>query len=137
MSGSFLVTFPVLLPVTFPVIFEYISYSPIIYNIFFALLLFSYVFTIFFVHFYTFCTIFVGVDNPPPLPTNTVTKRVYLRSYCCSIWKPWQHPIPCDNLFAARILSCCFFINIHTNSWFPIQIQISVPHFRNSGKNLM
>lgn len=114
-----------------------ISYSPIIYNIFFDLLLLSYVFTIFFVHFYTFCTIFAGVDNPPPLPTNTVTKRVYLRSYCCSIWKPWQHPIPCDNLFAARILSCCFFINIHTNSWFPIQIQISVPHFRNSGKNLM
>lgn len=135
MSGSFLVSFPVMLPVTFPVMFE--SYSPIIYNLFFDLLLLSYVFTIFFVYFYTICTIFAGVDNQPPLPTNTVTKRVYLRSYCCSIWKPWQHPIPCDNLFAARILSCCFFINIHTNSWFPIQIQISVPHFRNSGKNLM
>ena len=135
MSGSFLVSFPVMLPVTFPVMFE--SYSPIIYNLFFDLLLLSYVFTIFFVYFYTICTIFAGVDNQPPLPTNTVTKRVYLRSHCCSIWKPWQHPIPCDNLFAARILSCCFFINIHTNSWFPIQIQISVPHFRNSGKNLM
>lgn len=129
MSGSFLVSFPVM--------FESSSYSPIIYNLFFDLLLLSYVFTIFFVYFYTICTIFAGVDNQPPLPTNTVTKRVYLRSYCCSIWKPWQHPIPCDNLFAARILSCCFFINIHTNSWFPIQIQISVPHFRNSGKNLM
>lgn len=137
MSGSFLVSFPVMLPVTFPVMFESPSYSPIIYNLFFDLLLLSYVFTIFFVYFYTICTIFAGVDNQPPLPTNTVTKRVYLRSYCCSIWKPWQHPIPCDNLFAARILSCCFFINIHTNSWFPIQIQISVPHFRNSGKNLM
>lgn len=137
MSGSFLVSFPVMLPVTFPVMFESSSYSPIIYNLFFDLLLLSYVFTIFFVYFYTICTIFAGVDNQPPLPTNTVTKRVYLRSYCCSIWKPWQHPIPCDNLFAARILSCCFFINIHTNSWFPIQIQISVPHFRNSGKNLM
>ena len=137
MSGSFLVSFPVMLPVTFPVMFESSSYSPIIYNLFFDLLLLSYVFTIFFVYFYTICTIFAGVDNPPPLPTNTVTKRVYLRSHCCSIWKPWQHPIPCDNLFAARILSCCFFINIHTNSWFPIQIQISVPHFRNSGKNLM
>ena len=137
MSGSFLVSFPVMLPVTFPVMFESSSYSPIIYNLFFDLLLLSYVFTIFFVYFYTICTIFAGVDNQPPLPTNTVTKRVYLRSHCCSIWKPWQHPIPCDNLFAARILSCCFFINIHTNSWFPIQIQISVPHFRNSGKNLM
>lgn len=137
MSGSFLVSFPVMLPVTFPVMFESSSYSPIIYNLFFDLLLLSYVFTIFFVYFYTICTIFAGVDNQPPLPTNTVTKRVYLRSYCCSIWKPWQHPIPCDNLFAARILSCCFFINIHTNSWFPIQIQTSVPHFRNSGKNLM
>lgn len=137
MSGSFLVSFPVMLPVTFPVMFESYPYSPIIYNLFFDLLLLSYVFTIFFVYFYTICTIFAGVDNQPPLPTNTVTKRVYLRSYCCSIWKPWQHPIPCDNLFAARILSCCFFINIHTNSWFPIQIQISVPHFRNSGKNLM
>ena len=137
MSGSFLVSFPVMLPVTFPVMFE--SYhNHLCFSIsFYDSLSLSYVFTIFFVYFYTICTIFAGVDNQPPLPTNTVTKRVYLRSYCCSIWKPWQHPIPCDNLFAARILSCCFFINIHTNSWFPIQIQISVPHFRNSGKNLM
>lgn len=133
MSGSFLVSFPVMLPVTFPVMFE--SYhTHQLFTTFFSI---YYYFRMYSQYFYTICTIFAGVDNQPPLPTNTVTKRVYLRSYCCSIWKPWQHPIPCDNLFAARILSCCFFINIHTNSWFPIQIQISVPHFRNSGKNLM
>lgn len=137
MSGSFLVSFPVMLPVTFPVMFE-LYHTHQLFTTFFSIYYYFRMYSqYFFVYFYTICTIFAGVDNQPPLPTNTVTKRVYLRSYCCSIWKPWQHPIPCDNLFAARILSCCFFINIHTNSWFPIQIQISVPHFRNSGKNLM